>query len=122
MPGPYFVIALWVLGGAAAGGLALAMGSTARPARLALLHGAVGFAGFGLLAARLADPARGGRFGVASFPKLAAVLFALTLVFGIVMAGWRARRPPPPVFVLGIHATLALGGILLLAAYAALAE
>jgi len=55
--------------------------------------------------------------GAGSFGNAAAVLFAAALTLAVVMAAIRMRRGRPNILVIGLHATLAIGGLTLLAAY-----
>ena len=81
------------------------------------VHGACGVSGFVLLASSLGGPRRGVRMGAGSFGIVAAELFGATLLLATVMAVARLRRKRPNLLVIGLHATLAVGGLTLLAAY-----
>lgn len=90
--------------------------AAAAPWLLALLHGALGIGGLGLLALTLRGPPRGldqgtGTFGMISFGLLA---LAATAGIGLLVAHLRRWRAGP---LLGLHATLAVGGFVILAAY-----
>jgi len=80
-------------------------------------HGLIGVAGSGLLLGGLQGPARGVHSGAGSFGTIAAVLLAGALALGLLVAAGRLRRKRPSALVLGIHATLAMTGLTLLAAY-----
>ncbi len=80
-------------------------------------HGLVGIAGSALLVLGLQGPARGIRSGAGSFGTIAAVLLAAALALGLLVAANRLRRKRPSAVVLGVHATLAITGLTLLAAY-----
>ncbi len=80
-------------------------------------HGLIGVAGSGLLLLGLQGPARGVRSGAGSFGTIAAALLAAALALGLLVAAGRLRRKRPSALVLGIHATLAVTGLTLLAAY-----
>ncbi len=80
-------------------------------------HGLIGVAGSGLLLAGLQGPARGVHSGAGSFGTIAAVLLAGALALGLLVAAGRLRRKRPSALVLGLHATLAVTGLTLLAAY-----
>lgn len=82
------------------------------------LHGAAGAAGFGWLALALdGAPPRGVSTGAGSFGLIAAVLLGLGLLLGAAafVARWRRRRPA--MLLLGVHATLAVAGLVMLVAY-----
>lgn len=81
------------------------------------VHGTVGVSGFVLLLLSLGGPQRGVKMGAGSFGNAAAVLFAAALALATVMAAIRMRRGRPNILVIGLHATLAIGGLTLLAAY-----
>ncbi len=111
-----------LLGLAALGGLGLlALYQWVRPAgwwRLpGLGHGLVGLTGFTLLLASLSGPPRGVEAGAGSFGRVAAVLIGLAVVMAAVAfwARWRGSKAGP--LALGLHATFAVGGLVLLAAY-----
>jgi hypothetical protein len=81
------------------------------------LHGLVGVAGFGLLLAGLQGPPQGLRSGAGSFGVIAAAFLAAALALGLAVAAGRLWRKRPSTLVLGVHATLAVTGLTLLAAY-----
>jgi hypothetical protein len=116
---------LYLLGGAACLGLVLAVwhlqSETGRlpPFALGLLHALVAVGGFALLLLGLGGPARGAAMGVAGFGRMAAVFLILTLLTGLLplSARLRRRRMQLPALVLGLHATLAIFGVVILAAY-----
>lgn len=120
-------IAMLVLSLAALGGVALAMlhGSLPDgrqiPFAAGLSHGLAGAAGLVALVVGLMRGApRGVPQGAASFGLIAAVLLAGTLLFGLAPIQARLRRRGLPVLALGLHATLAVLGLTLLAAYLSL--
>ncbi len=80
-------------------------------------HGLVGAAEFVVLLLALRGPARGVREGAGSFGLFAAgfVGVALLIASSIVVA--QLRRRPPPMLAIALHATLAVGGYVMLAAY-----
>lgn len=57
--------------------------------------------------------------GAESFGAAAAVLLAAALLAGLGVRLVRRRRPGLVAFAVGVHATLAVSGFVLLAAYAA---
>ena len=82
------------------------------------LHGLVGVVGFALLLASLAGaPPRGVSLGAGSFGEVATGLLGVGLLPGIASFVTRWRRGTPSVLVIGVHATLAIGGLVLLVAY-----
>jgi hypothetical protein len=116
------VLAAILLGLAALGGLGLlALYQWVRPVgrwRLpGAAHGLVGVAGFALLLGGLSGPPRGVEMGAGSFGRVAAVLIGLAVVMAGVAfwARWRGSKAGP--LALGLHATFAVGGLVLLAAY-----
>lgn len=108
-------------------GLAVLMGATlailhlrggAGPPRpLAALHGLIALGGFACLLLALSGPPRGAETGTASFGVIAAWLFALAAVAGIGVLAIYRRRPKLAGSLIGLHATLAVSGFVILAAY-----
>lgn len=83
-----------------------------------LVHGSIGLTGLALLVAALRDtPPRGLREGAGSFGWIAAGLFAGGLLLGVAVIARRWSRKSPGVLILGMHATLAIAGIMMLLAY-----
>ncbi len=120
-------VAMLVLSLAALGGLGLAMlhGSLPEgrhvPAAVALSHGLAGAAGLALLVvALLHGTPHGASQGAAGFGGMAAALLGGTLLLGLAPIQARLRRQGLPVLALGLHATLAVLGLTLLAAYLSL--
>jgi len=66
----------------------------------------------------LAGPPRGVAMGVGAFGRIAAVLLALTLLAGLGILVVRLRRRRVPALLIGMHATIAISGVVVLAAYA----
>ncbi len=114
---------LFVLSAAAALGLALVLLYGLRRTSLLWLlgplHGLAGASGLILLLSALRGPARGAAYGVAGFGTMAAVLLALAIATGLVVLTVRRRRGDP-MLAIGLHATLAIFGLVLLAAYASI--
>ena len=81
------------------------------------LHGMLGALGLSLLLVALRGPARGVATGVGSFGVISAVLLGLALAAGLLVLA-TSRRRRDPMLAIGLHATLAIFGIVLLAAYA----
>jgi hypothetical protein len=118
------IYSLIVLTAAAVGGLSLfALYEWVKPRGSVwwpgAAHGALGLLGFALLLAALRGPPRGVSMGADQFGLIAAVLVGLGLLLGAVVFIGRLRRRPPVSLVIGIHAAFAVGGIVMLAAYAA---
>ena len=90
-----------------------------RPPRLwfGVVHGLLGGIGFVTLLFALRGPPHGAAMGVAQFGKVAAVLLAVALMLGLVVFVLRVRRRASGP-VIGIHAVIAISGIVVLAAYA----
>jgi hypothetical protein len=87
------------------------------PWPVAALHGLLGVGGLACLLFALRGPPRGLAQGTASFDAIAATLFALAALAGggIFAAHLRKRRPAGAL--IGLHATLAVSGFVILAAY-----
>lgn len=87
-----------------------------RPAYGAL-HGAAGVVGLAGLLLALGGPPRGVAMGVGSFGRIAAVLLVIALLVGVLVLVMRLRARRITGLVIGIHATLAISGVVILAAY-----
>lgn len=119
---PMLIAAFIVLAAAVLLGSGLAVAhlrseaAAAVPAWLGALHALLGLGGLGLLALALRGPPRGLTQGTASFGMISAALIALAALFGggILARRLRASRAGA---LLGIHATLAVSGFVMLAAY-----
>ncbi len=113
--------AAWLLAAGALGGLVLVglyqLPSARRLAWPGMIHGLAGLAGFVLLVLGLRGPARGVQQGVGSFGIVAAVLVGLALLVGATVAWSRWRRTAPSLLGIGVHATLGVAGLVMLAAY-----
>jgi hypothetical protein len=92
----------------------------AMPVSLAALHGVLAIIGFGVLIVALGGPPRGLSTGTASFGMIAAVALGLAACVGFAMLAVHLRRRRVPGAVVGIHATLAISGFVVLAVYAML--
>jgi hypothetical protein len=77
-----------------------------------VLHGLLGAVGFAALLLALRGPPRGEAMGVGSFGGIAAALLVSALLAGLVIRRRRMRG-----VLIGIHATFAISGIVILAAY-----
>jgi hypothetical protein len=115
--------AFWTLASAVALGSAAAIvdlrkGTAAiGSGRLGAAHGTFAIVGFGLLAWALPGSSRGSSSGSSSFGVIAAVLLALALLLGLGLLSTRLLRKRLPGFLVGVHATLAVSGLVMLAAY-----
>lgn len=104
-------------------GLALALPHGLRRTRLLRLtgplHGILGASGLVLLLVALRGPTRGVAYGAGGFGTMAAILLGCAILAGLLVL--RARlRTRGPMMAIGIHATLAIFGLVLLAAYASM--
>jgi hypothetical protein len=81
------------------------------------LHGLLGLVGFAALLLALRGPPRGEAMGVGGFGRIAAVLLAAALLAGSAVLIARLARRRVPVLVIGLHATIAVSGVVILAAY-----
>lgn len=91
---------------------------TQPPSRiLAWLHGVAALVSYGMLIVALRGPARGVATGTQSFGVVAAVLLLLAAFLGIasLAAHWRRRRISG--IAIGIHASVAIAGYVILAVY-----
>ncbi len=115
------VASMVLIGFAALAGVALVVRlSLARPGMArwpAATHGSLGAAGFVALLAGLDGPPRGVRMGAGSFGLIAAGFLALALLVALTIVAAQLRRRPAPAVVIAIHATFAIGGLVMLAAY-----
>ncbi len=74
-------------------------------------------AGFIVLLLGLRGPPRGVAEGAGSFGVIAAVMLALALLAALAIIAAQMRRRTPGMLVVAIHATLAIAGFVVLAAY-----
>ena len=117
-------LSLWLLAAAALAGLVLIGLMQWRPSgggwRAALAHGALGAAGFVVLLLGMGGPSRGAAMGAQNFGAIAAGLVGFALALGLLILAARSRRRAPGPLLLGLHATLAVAGVVMLAAYLSL--
>jgi hypothetical protein len=117
------IAAFAILAAAVALGTALAIihlrGEAApkAPWPLRALHGVVGLAGFSCLLLSLSGPPRGSDQGVASFGAISAGLIALAALAGIAVLVVHVVKKRRAGSLIGLHATLAVSGFVILAAY-----
>jgi hypothetical protein len=87
------------------------------PWPLAALHGLLAIGGLCCLALALRGPPRGLAQGTASFGTIAAVMFTLATLIGSGLLAARVIKRRIAGVLIGVHATFAVGGIVILAAY-----
>ncbi len=118
-----FSLALLLLTGTAMLGSAAAvlfLNGKAAALRLrvvAPLHGLLGGAGLIVLLLALRGPPRGEGLGVAGFGQIAAVLLGMALLLGGTILLRRLLNRHLTDLIVGLHATIAIAGIVILAAY-----
>jgi hypothetical protein len=83
---------------------------------LGALHGLLGLGGLACLALALRGPVRGLAQGTASFGTISATLIVLAALFGGLILTRRVKHQRAGTLI-GIHATLAVSGFVVLAAY-----
>lgn len=87
------------------------------PSSIAALHGLLGLRGFACLVLGLLGPPQGLETGTASFGAIAAALIGLAALAGSGILATRFVKRRLSGALIGIHATLAVGGFVVLAAY-----
>ena len=87
------------------------------PRLLAWLHGIAALASCGLLVVALTGPPRGAATGTASFGLAAAILLLLAALIGLLSLGLHVRKRRMPGVAIGIHASVAVFGYVILAVY-----
>lgn len=85
-----------------------------------LAHGTIGLGGLGVLLAALGGPPRGVAMGGGAFGPVAAAMVATAALIGGLMLVLRLRGVRPSVMLIGLHATVALFGVVVLTAYLSL--
>jgi len=81
------------------------------------LHGLLAVGGLSCLALALRGPPRGLDQGVASFGIIATSLITLAALIGVALLATRIFKTRIAGIMIGIHATLAVGGFVILTAY-----
>jgi hypothetical protein len=112
-----YVLGFTVLLGAALAFFALRHPGQKPPRMLLALHGVAALLGYLLLLWALQGPARGGATGTQSFGMAAAVLLLLAALFGIASLTLHLRRRRLPGLWVGLHASIAIAGYVILAVY-----
>ena len=92
-------------------------GAKLLPWPLALLHVIFAIGGLGCLVLALRGPPRGLDQGTGSFGIIAAALIVMAALVGGWMLAARIVKRRPAGILIGIHATLAVGGFVILTAY-----
>lgn len=117
------IAALIILAAAVVLGTALAVmrlwtqGAATPPWPLADLHGLLAVGGLCCLALALRGPPRGLDQGTASFGIIAFTMMMLAALLGAGLLAARIRKRRIAGIMIGIHATLAVSGLAILAAY-----
>lgn len=116
------IAALAILGAAVLLGAGLAVlelraNAWAAPAWLKTVHGLIALAGFACLLLALRGPPRGLAAGTGAFGTIAAVLTGLAALVGGTILVMHLRKKRGTGVLIGIHATLAVSGFVILAAY-----
>jgi hypothetical protein len=93
-------------------------GAVAPSRTFAALHGLAAITGLGCLVLALRGPPRGLAQGTAAFGMIAAALLAAAALLGAAFLVARLRRRRLPGLLIGIHATLAVSGFVILTVYA----
>jgi hypothetical protein len=84
---------------------------------LPALHGLIALGGLVILSLALRGPARGLQQGTAAFGAGSAAILALAALVGIALLVARLRRGKVSSALIAVHATLAVSGFVVLAAY-----
>jgi hypothetical protein len=113
----FVILAAAVLLGSVLAFLHLQTESTTRPWSLAALHGLFAIGGLSCLALALRGPRRGLDQGVAFFGIIATLLITLAALIGVALLATRIFKIRIPEIMIGIHATFAVGGFVILTAY-----
>jgi hypothetical protein len=113
----FALLTVAVLAGALLAVAYLRGGAAPPPWPFGALHGLIAIAGLGMLALALRGPPRGVEQGVGSFGVIAASLIALAALIGLTQLVARLRQRQLPGALIGAHATLAVGGFVVLLVY-----
>ena|SRR5450631_259921 len=113
----FAILAIAVLLGCLLAILYLRTEGAAAPWPLAALHGLVAVAGLFCLALALRGPLRGAEQGTANFGIFAVTLIGTAALIGVWSLFAHLLKRRIPGILIGIHATLAVGGFAILATY-----
>ena len=113
----FILLSLAVLLGCVLAVLHLREGAAPPPWPLGALHGLIGVIGFGILALALRGPPRGVAQGVGPFGMIAALLLAPAAMIGLMQLAARLCQRRFSGALIGAHATLAVGGFVILLVY-----
>ena len=92
-------------------------GTKPPPWQFALLHALFALGGLGCLLLALRGPPRGLDRGTGSFGIIAATLIVMAASVGGLMLAARTLKKRPAGILVGVHATLAVGGFVILVVY-----
>ena len=87
------------------------------PRALLWLHGTAALLSYGVLLVALTGPSRGAATGTQSFGLTAAILLLVAAVIGLLSLVLHFRRKRMPGIAIGIHASVAIFGYVVLAVY-----
>ena len=113
----FVILGVAVLLGSVLAALHLRAENRTPPWSFAALHGLLAIGGLSCLALALRGPPRGLAYGVASFGILAALLITLAALIGLALLAKRIFKTRIASIMIGIHATVAVSGFVILAAY-----
>jgi hypothetical protein len=92
--------------------------TTHAPSRLLVwLHGVAALLSYGALVVALMGPPRGSATGTQSFGLTAAILLLVAAAIGLLSLVLHCRRRRMPGIAIGIHASVAIFGYVMLAVY-----
>ena len=116
-------LAVEVLGAGVVVGMVLAVIALVAPSKppariLASLHGLLVIVGYGVLIdALITEPPRGAMTGTQAFGMVGAVLLGAAILLGIGSIVLHVRRQHMPGIAIGIHASVAIAGYVMLFVY-----
>lgn len=84
---------------------------------LGVMHGLIGLGGLALLGLTLRGPARGAGQGTQGFGLAAAAVLAVAALVGLALLAARLRKRRVNRGLIAVHATIAVTGFVVLAAY-----
>ncbi len=113
----FVILSIAILLGCLLAILYLRTEGAAAPWPLAALHGSIAIAGLFCLALALQGPVRGAEQGTADFGIYAVTLIGTAALIGVLLFVSHILKRKIPGLLVGVHATLAIGGLAILAAY-----